>query len=1192
MELLRSSDTRNLTPVLDWNIEEAVPEKGSVTSRLTKECVSIFRRLLKKLSQEEILSQEILRRLERSCSSLVLWESGYGVADGGLDDTLTKSRTLRRSTLEHLLNIGRALAHQLPPFIDGGDEKLGSHGAALRSVVAEAETSMHEGYQDGSDGEDSDSDGSSISPPSDWNEIAEDLQTDVQCLLDLGPLIKSPAADPVQLSREDKRIPEKLDPHVFYGDSIRVRFPKADPALVDRLARANLERFLKGRADREKNQGVGEMAVMAGTAETVAPYTEPVSKFHDSGLGTSINTGSAYAETVMSYHRKDGESVRIPPLPEEARKGRPFECVACGKNVVMRTTSAWKKHLFRDLCPWICHALQCNFGLFQSREDWVQHLSLQHELDPEWKSFACPMCEEDTGDGKFTITRHLSSHMEEISLKALPGGVEPDEISDSGTDDSSTTDTAGQTEKEMPKTLDLGADRRPSLSSELGPDAFLRTSLQDVNAEEEEPYRIKCICGYDEDDGNTIFCETCDTWQHIECFYPGHEEALREDFSHWCHECKPRTFDRETVIKKAVKRLVEAGSLQPARVKHSLTHSDRQQVKTQGAPAGDAQKPPPPSPHMEPEESVDDYFSDESAQHLKNKTYMFPAPLEDRLDLPVEHFMFPTPLEDQLDPPVEHFMFPTPLEDRLDPPVEHFVPAGGQSSSRGPFGNGASQAGPQLVAARAAEEGIRNYRRRGACTRCRLRKNRCNPSLSSPSCESCVKAGVVCQAYERPPPEKHASDGGPQPVTATAATERISKSRTARSCIRCGYRKLKCDRILPSCRHCLSARVVCEVYDPDTEKRILRRTLIETEPVADDEFAPVPADDELAPVPANDEFAPVLADVFNDYLMKEGNREHGNSARDRRVSDTTAWLQDVDYPSSSFFIETSVQMVAERREYTRIQTHSNSDSDEKQLRKSVTTPTDRTTTKPRDWVIDSDPGIDRPPIIATRRHVFGRSEAKSRSEDDGTTSISSRTPLPPALPSDGDKESIVPDVIDQHASTYGHSSEAWSVVSPPAEAPTSKMVHGSDQIYDQSIYSLTRGAPIEGSYICQDCVPPKRFTEKEDLYHHRVRAHDKIFPYACPDPECSRSFLDQGDLDRHLERMHVLKKSPRTGEAAPKDAGESNDVGAQRLPTAGDGGVAGNERVERIKRRVNELTGMDDEEIRRVVGAQGPGPGP
>lgn len=48
------------------------------------------------------------------------------------------------------------------------------------------------------------------------------------------------------------------------------------------------------------------------------------------------------------------------------------------------------------------------------------------------------MCHEDTGKGKIAITRHLSSHMEEISLAALPAGIGTDDESDSyGNDPSS-----------------------------------------------------------------------------------------------------------------------------------------------------------------------------------------------------------------------------------------------------------------------------------------------------------------------------------------------------------------------------------------------------------------------------------------------------------------------------------------------------------------------------------------------------------------------------------------------------------------------------------------------------------------------------------------------------------------------------------------------------------------------------------
>ncbi|KAI9726647.1 MAG: hypothetical protein M1828_001014 [Chrysothrix sp. TS-e1954] len=68
---------------------------------------------------------------------------------------------------------------------------------------------------------------------------------------------------------------------------------------------------------------------------------------------------------------------------------------------------------------------------------------------------------------------------------------------------------------------------------------------------EDEPYTIKCICGFNDDafDGNTVFCEHCNTWQHISCYYFP-ETTLADEFFHDCVDCKPRPINASAAIQR------------------------------------------------------------------------------------------------------------------------------------------------------------------------------------------------------------------------------------------------------------------------------------------------------------------------------------------------------------------------------------------------------------------------------------------------------------------------------------------------------------------------------------------------------------------------------------------------------------------------------------------------------------------
>lgn len=88
---------------------------------------------------------------------------------------------------------------------------------------------------------------------------------------------------------------------------------------------------------------------------------------------------------------------------------------------------------------------------------------------------------------------------------------------------------------------------------------------------EEEPYTIKCICGFIEDDGNTVLCENCNTWQHIQCYY---FPNMAVPDVHQCIDCYPRILD-STGASHRQKRILEP-----------LAHGEERKPKRGGARGG------------------------------------------------------------------------------------------------------------------------------------------------------------------------------------------------------------------------------------------------------------------------------------------------------------------------------------------------------------------------------------------------------------------------------------------------------------------------------------------------------------------------------------------------------------------------------------------------------------------------------
>ena len=279
-----------------------------------------------------------------------------------------------------------------------------------------------------------------------------------------------------------------------------------------------------------------------------------------------------------------------------------------------------RNHLYSDLRPYTCLFPDCQYNVepFTDRQLWSDHLELEHDLGPQWNSIQCTLCFQSTGEGKKTILRHLARHLEDVAVTSLPRDVESDVESETSSDSelepsiqaASTTHTKPGTLKPSRVALDL-ATVAPAANV-----AYLKSLTQDIQtrSQEDDAVRfdsttIKCICGFVGDDGNTVLCEGCNTWQHIICFY---EPAEDVPDVHECIDCAPRPmntrraadlqrqqrerfFSQRQTEQQREDYLSEEGEDSDREHISSALSSPHRQCKTEGL-TGD-----PPGPHHETE---------------------------------------------------------------------------------------------------------------------------------------------------------------------------------------------------------------------------------------------------------------------------------------------------------------------------------------------------------------------------------------------------------------------------------------------------------------------------------------------------------------------------------------------------------------------------------------------------------------
>ncbi|KAK1494215.1 hypothetical protein CTAM01_09096 [Colletotrichum tamarilloi] len=274
---------------------------ASLVARLTEGTVAVFQDINKYLIDRfngisESRSYSV--SLRRSSDRLQLWSDGYGISSAASAKLIV--------VVQHLGLVASTWATGLLGKTQLS-ESFTNKVENLRQLIQEAEDDLLKSES---------STGSSEYDDDDIAQITADLEADTRSLMDLDSLFSEPIFDIEHARQPLDSSWHKWKPHEPYRQLIGKQFPKANEELVTSLGKANYERFLRGKEQRDKNfwawceDPKGPRLMHPSEIKGLEPTS---SKFTDSGLGSSIP--SSYAETIMSYHGGHLEEISLAALP-------------------------------------------------------------------------------------------------------------------------------------------------------------------------------------------------------------------------------------------------------------------------------------------------------------------------------------------------------------------------------------------------------------------------------------------------------------------------------------------------------------------------------------------------------------------------------------------------------------------------------------------------------------------------------------------------------------------------------------------------------------------------------------------------------------------------------------------------------------------------------------------------------------
>ncbi|KAI1820532.1 hypothetical protein F4861DRAFT_54298 [Xylaria intraflava] len=256
-------------------------------------------------------------------------------------------------------------------------------------------------------------------------QLANEVADTVGNLLRLSTSLRNPAPHDRFLSAEYAK--------TYYFEAhdkahVEAKFPKASQTLITRLGRALSERrkYFKYRESHHERlasdlldsgrSGIGARSKVASSVPMAMRLTGSVPVFEECDEDERSDTD--FSQASFAITAPDSDPPSIPPLPKRAYNG-PFQCPFCFMVISVSNTYQWKKHVLRDLRPYVCLAEDCTSAgrQYDCYREWMNHMSQKH-----WKSWACPYrCGFDSTT-ETDLRQHITSihgHKTEMALDAM-----------------------------------------------------------------------------------------------------------------------------------------------------------------------------------------------------------------------------------------------------------------------------------------------------------------------------------------------------------------------------------------------------------------------------------------------------------------------------------------------------------------------------------------------------------------------------------------------------------------------------------------------------------------------------------------------------------------------------------------------------------------------------------------------------